>query len=378
MTILLVATVAATGLGLDAQRRGGRGRGTSTASPLVKHEVKNAKARQAICNDGSPLVYFFKAGRDADRRKWIIFFQGGEGCATDADCRTRWTSQHNLMTTEGQRPTEVPDGLLSDDPQANPDFASFTHVRVHYCSSDAFAGDTSHTIDGRTFEFRGHRGIDGLLDDLMDSSAVGSSTLRDATEVLVAGSSAGAMGVQNNLDHIAERLSWAKVKGVADSGWIPLVQKFGRGSMDVRPDAPEAFDYYHAKPDESCVAANPGQAGQCLLGSFEFKYITTPLFIYADQRDPSHLASLGISGGPRGNSEAQAYVQRYMALVRESLKDVPAAFSPILGAHMALLNERFQGAVIDGHTFAETLGAWYFGRPGPVKLIATGSGRRGR
>ena len=43
--------------------------------------------------------------------------------------------------------------------------------------------------------------------------------LRDAAEVLVAGSSAGAMGVQNNLDRIAARLSWAKVRGAADSGY---------------------------------------------------------------------------------------------------------------------------------------------------------------
>lgn len=45
---------------------------------------------------------------------------------------------------------------------------------------------------------------------------------------------------------------------------------------------------------------------------------------------------------------------------------------------MALMNERFNSAVIDGHTFAATLGAWYFGRPGPVKLVATEFGRRGR
>jgi O-palmitoleoyl-L-serine hydrolase len=373
-TITMVSLIAAPLL--PAQRRGARGRGgesaaTGGAGAMVKREVKDAKSKQAVCNDGSPLAYYFGEGKGDDRRKWIIFLQGGEGCATDAACTERWTARRNLMTSVGLKNSDAGEGILSTDAKTNPDFARFTHVRVHYCSSDAYAGDAARTIGGRTFEFRGRRGIDGLLDDLMDKSQVGSSTLRDATEVLFTGSSAGGMGVQNNLDRVASRLSWATVKGVADSGWIPDVPKLnsGPGTIDVRPDAPEALAYYRAQPDESCVAANGAQAGKCLLGSFVFKYITTPMFVYADQRDPSHLGSLGAR--PRSGADTQAYIQRYMQLVRESLQDVPAAFGPILGAHMALQNERFQSAVIDGHSFAETLGNWYFGRPGPVKLIAT-------
>ena len=67
-------------------------------------------------------------------------------------------------------------------------------------------------------------------------------SLKDASEVLVAGESAGAMGVHNNLDDIAERLQPAKVKGIADSGWMPFgFPPLGPGSFDVRPDAPAAF-----------------------------------------------------------------------------------------------------------------------------------------
>src|SRR6185436_6989679 len=123
-------------------------------------------------------------------------------------------------------------------------------------------------------------------------------------------------------------------------------------------------DYVHAIPDESCTAANPGQTGKCLLGSFVFRYITTPMFVYVDQRDSLHLGTLGAGGrGGAAGPDQRAYVQRYMQAVRDSLGQVPTVFSPAIGGHTSLQNERFHGATIEGHTLAETIGAWYFGRP---------------
>jgi hypothetical protein len=33
------------------------------AAPLQKVTVQNAAAKQAVCNDGSPAVYYFRAGK---------------------------------------------------------------------------------------------------------------------------------------------------------------------------------------------------------------------------------------------------------------------------------------------------------------------------
>jgi Pectinacetylesterase len=296
---------------------------------------------------------------------------------TDAACTTRWAEQHNLMTTFGLPMREANDGLLSDSDGVNPAFARFNHVRIHYCSSDGYSGDAVRTIGGRKTEFRGHRIVDAVIEDLMEGSVVGSPTLRDATEVIFAGSSAGAFGVHNNVDRIAARLSWAKVKAVADSGWIPDIPPYGPGTLDVRPDTPNGVEYYHAQPDESCAAANSGQAGKCLLESFVFRYLSTPTFVYADQRDQVHLGTLGIDGRGSRSPDQQAYVQRYMQLVRESLADVPAAFSPAIGGHTSLANDRYQSVTIEGRTLAQTLATWYTGGTGPVKLIAPPGADRG-
>ncbi len=361
------------------RRRGHRRRESARSSSDlgVKHEVRDARKRQAVCNDGSPAIFYFQPGGGADRHKWIVFFQGGGGCVTDAACTSRWSEKHKLMTSSGAPMRLALRGLLSGDTSENPDFAGFNRVLVHYCSSDAWAGDAERTLGGRKLEFRGHRVVDAVIEDLMDDSVVGSPTLREATDVLVAGSSAGALGVQNNVDRIAARLPWAQVKAVADSGWVPDVEPYGPGTLDVRPDASQGLTYYNAEPDASCVAANPKQPAKCLLESFVYPYLTTPTFVYADQRDRLYLGTFGVTGRPTSDAE-RAWVRNYGRLVREGLERVPAAFSPSVGGHTALSGERFRGVTIDGHTFAETLASWYFGRPGPVKLIEpAGAGRPG-
>ena len=248
----VVSPAAATTAAQRGQRGGRAGRGRAGDAAL-KHEVSNAQRKQAVCSDGSSPVFYFQPGQGAARQKWIIFLQGGGGCVTDAACTSRWNDQHNLVTASG-RPARVEfNGILSSDTGDNPDFHDFSRVLVHYCSSDAYAGDGQRGIGGRTFQFRGHRIVDAVLDDLMDKSVVGSSTLREATDVIVAGSSAGGFGVHNNVDHVAERLSWAHVKGIADSGWVPQgVTSLGPGTIDVRPDDPRALGPWHAHPD-GCV-----------------------------------------------------------------------------------------------------------------------------
>ena len=382
LTLLLVAACVAVGGFSEqtfAQRRGrgdpsdtparGRGRGNTTGTSAVKHEVKDAGKKHAVCNDGSPAAFYFRPGKEPNRNKWIIFLQGGGACGTDHDCSMRWKDEHNLMTSSGLPMRKQEPGLLSDDEQENPDFGRYTLVVVHYCSSDGYAGDTERMVDGRLLQFRGRRIVDAVLDDLQDRSVVGTPTLRDATEVLFAGTSAGGIGMHNNLDRVAARLSWARLKGVSDSGWPADMKPYGPGTMQVRPDGAALIEYVNAQPDESCMAANPGQKGRCLLEPFVFPYLTTPMFVYADQRDPVHLGTYGIVGAPTSR-EQRAYVDDYGRLLREELAKVPGVFSPNINKHTSLGTDRFHSVSIEGHDLAETMGNWYFGRPGPVHLVA--------
>jgi hypothetical protein len=195
--------------------------------------------------------------------------------------------------------------------------------------------------------------------------------LKNATEVLVTGSSAGAMGVASNLDRIAERLAPAKVKGLSDSAWVPYdMRPAGPGMFDVRPDWVEAYEYYNAHPDESCVAANPQNPGMCLTQSFAFPYIRTPMFVFADQRDPALLSVLGIRVPPQSDPEREA-ADEFARRTRESIAAVaPAYFLPDTGRHTVLLTRQFGTVTAGGEKLSTILHNWYFEKPGPLTAVA--------
>ena len=357
----LVAPVA---VGLAALCFAGTAADAERSAPMIRQQISVPGFPNALCNDGTLPIVYFQAGTGDDRNKWVIYLQGGGGCATDTACADRAKGTHDLVSSDDVNlPTIlVADGILSTVNSVNPDFAGYTHVFVHYCSSDAYAGDAVRTINGASWQFRGKDIITATLKQLSAPSDAAMPSLKDATEVLVTGGSAGAMGVHNNLDRIAALLAPIKVKGIADSGWVPYgIKPFAPGTMDVRPDAPAALAYYNGQPDNSCVAANPDKPGDCLNQNFAFPYITTPMFVYADQRDPSLLGLVGIITSPTTVAETN-YTYEYARQVRESLAaKVPAYFAPDVKRHQVLLNTGFAATKAGTETLGAALHAWYFG-----------------
>jgi len=240
---------------------------------------------------------------------------------------------------------------------------------VHYCSSDVYAGDGERKIAGTTWQFRGHRIVDAIIDELGEKSIEGAPRLADAKEVIVAGSSAGGMGVNNTVDHIAGRLAKARVVGISDCSWIPTMKPFGPGTLEVGPATAEAAAYTDAVADETCAAAHPNDPDACLAASVVYPYLETPTFFYAEQRDPVLLGTLGITGAK--SPDQRRYILQYGRLLRQQVQDehVAAYFLADIGKHTSLTNDRFNSVVIDGQSLSQTIGDWYFGRPGKLQLI---------
>src|ERR1700690_2936306 len=89
----------------------------SFPSTLTKHIVKDAVQRQAVCNDGTPAVYYFKRGSGTDAAHWLIFFQGGGWCSSEPTCTRRWSIQRSLMTSQGAPNTFEVGGIFSTSTQ---------------------------------------------------------------------------------------------------------------------------------------------------------------------------------------------------------------------------------------------------------------------
>ena len=259
-------------------------------------------------------------------------------------------------------------GIFSTSPQENPDFTNFTQVFIKYCSSDIYSGDSVQQVNGMQMQFRGHKIVAAILADLEDSTIIPAPNLKNATQVLVTGSSAGSFGAASNMDWITSQLTWAKVKGVLDSSWVPPLANYGSGPIEPVPGSADYSNYFSATVDQSCAAANPSQPYICLSTLQLYPYLSTPVFLYVEQRDPTLSQIKGITNV---NDPAQtAYMNQYAASARQSLQNVTAVFSPSAGIHTALTDDNFTAIKVNGYDFGQLLGNWYFGRPGPIRIIA--------
>jgi hypothetical protein len=211
---------------------------------MQTHEVDNTLFPDALCNDGTPPVLYYRPHRGAsNRNKWVISLRGGGACGTAADCAARWcncssttacpyatvTTNFTLdhMSGGGSR-REPGGGVLTRAPGRNNPLADYNQVQLAYCTSDAWSGaaramsmSTTHPKTGQpvtyTMHFMGTRVLDADLAILrregapalsytLDGPAVDMPDLDEAETVVLVGDSAGGAGIINNLDHVAELL----------------------------------------------------------------------------------------------------------------------------------------------------------------------------
>jgi hypothetical protein len=275
------------------------------------------------CNDGSPYAYYISPGNDPDR--WLIFFKGGGLCASEESCGVRWalqpqfmrqyrSSQENPTYTPGRRNTEgagiySTTGRLNDGgdlliPNA---FADYTVVHLHYCSSDLFGGTSLPDENSARLFFRGRSITEALLGELLagvDLDPIGWELppMSQATEVIIAGGSAGAIGARFNMDAMANRIHGANpdtsVLAISDSVLIPGVRPHNYPSE-------ASNDLWAPVMDLDCVEAHGEDSALC---SDSLHLLTGEgTATYFDAVDSGHL-------GVPGSTEAFA-VERHMAFM---------------------------------------------------------------
>ncbi len=240
--------------------------GTDTTEvALMRVTMNTAAYPSAVCNDGSPAVFYFAAAPpgSANARMWVIALEGGGACLSGVDeaglhtaCMDRWTGKGNdlldfprRMSTDLDRngvtdsflpPRGKVPGLLGydtvvTDPLDNGGADAWNRVYINYCSSDSWLGQSgsiplsggtwTHPIGGpQPYEplasayFNGHHVIESVLDAIqagvVSDDATASIILAQPPDMIVfAGDSAGGTGVIQNLDWLSNKLFWG-----ADAG----------------------------------------------------------------------------------------------------------------------------------------------------------------
>ncbi|HWW61182.1 MAG TPA: pectin acetylesterase-family hydrolase, partial [Thermoanaerobaculia bacterium] len=313
--------------------------GLAAGVDMTKFTVDTTRFPEAICNDGTPAVFYFAPStRAEDRNRWLIFLQGGGSCTSGQACAQRWCSIDtnygmDKMTSSLTKAQIRGNGFL--DVRDDNRFSTWNRVLIFYCSSDGWAGTKTSTQratlpDGTEREylihFKGSRIIDAVLDTLRNAgpprrratrhdagteAAAPWPDLDEATNVLFAGSSAGGNGVRQNADRVGAKLRSTNPKltdyrALFDAAYSPLRENLdfthstgcisqptiGCSYTTATQFASSAGDIalYGTRGDESCLAwhssVQPGTEWRCSdNGHVIMHHITTPFFLHQDEQD---------------------------------------------------------------------------------------------
>jgi hypothetical protein len=380
---MLASVVLATVLIQDAFSCGkpGVAGGLAAGTDMVRHTINTERFPNAICNDGSPAVFYFAPHTDpADRGKWIVFLQGGGGCQDGQSCAERWCSIDtnfgmDKMTSTLTRPSIRIGGFLSPDPRSR--FSTWNRVLVHYCSSDSWAGTntalTQAAVGGQTRDYTVHlKGsyiVDAVLDTLRASgkrrvarpSSGGAPwpDLDTATHVILAGSSGGAGGVRNNADRVGEKLR------LSNPGLIDYRAVLDAMNLLEQPPRPDALEFRGTRGDQSCASAHPGEEWVCGGGHHVvMNHLTTPFFLRADLQDQlvaSNFVEAGLGSYSTYGAEVEA-VLRTPPIPEEARGGDIGMFAPQCRHHEAFTdNEPVFQVRVDGINFHDLVWNWWRG-----------------
>ncbi len=333
--------------------------GAAVAGDLQLYEVDTSVFPDALCNDGTPAVLYYRPFRgDANRNRWVVSLRGGGGCGNGESCAGRWcgcgnrgtpscdytdySTNFNLnnMSGGGSRNQDGA-GVQRRDGDPNP-FADYNHVQLIYCSSDEWAGNArgvtytvTHPRTGAEVTYTMHfLGAQILAADLAilrqdgvpalqytaGGAAVPMPDLDEAETVVVVGDSGGGAGVIHHLDGIAELLRANHVGGGAGPDVVGIIDAIvgpdqsrldwtnnpaSSAGITTYADAMAALARTPANAgihqDASCVAWHqahrPGSEGECSdLSHVVRNHITTPFFVRMALFDSLISSVYGSSG----------------------------------------------------------------------------------
>ena len=312
-----------------------------------RHEVKDASRRGALCNDGSPAVFYFRdcprPGAECDANpagaQWLVVFESAtttsgacfdaETCAALPAARTSSRGRPAVLAA-----AELATGILSDSGEGNPNFYERRAVFVPSCDGSMWLGNSSGSSGGGSIHFRGRAIMKAVWEDLQTvvfsptpvptpyGPGPNNTKFSDATQVAVVGSS----GVIRWLDALAESAPAPQsVVGICDG--CLLLDLPARVN---RPCTPKTFPFCPPKVFLSQVALPAWQtslpAGAPLSSLFASELLTSVksnLLVQHPQFDQEQLKALGVTSWPPRSGKDDAYARMFAKSVRSLMRDRP-------------------------------------------------------
>lgn len=190
-----------------------------------------ATFKGARCLDSSAAAYYSALGSGPDKRRWIVYLEGGGECESRKACEQR--SQSPLGSSRSYKKdidAFQAGGIMGRDPATNP-FARWSVVYIPYCSGDDWLGTMNYTCDAWTagscdgpaglgiatsgLFHAGHNIIDACLEHVDSTFGLG-----EASTILISGGSAGGQGAYYHADWLKLKYPKTQVLSAPEYGWF--------------------------------------------------------------------------------------------------------------------------------------------------------------
>ena len=349
-------------------------RTTSNEGVYELHLLPNSSENGAVCLDGSPPGFYLRNGTSLEKSKWIIFFQGGAWCYDEESCYQRsYTALGSSICLRGYLLAEESEGFLSSQVKYNPEFYNWSSVFVPYCDGASFTGDREKPLEynSKPIYFRGRRILDAVLDELLRRG------MDKASEIIVSGSSAGALSAMIHSDYIRTRVrraSNASVRVLADAGFFLDEPSFD-GTKTMRHIFQQTYTLHNSSAglhDECLHAQKPKRKYRCFFPQYSLPFVTTPVFLVNSLYDSWQIGSLSnvscICDFDACSSAEKSFIEKFRKKTLNALRSVfdlkeTAVFADACLLHSQCpLDDRWTKVQVGNVTIAQAFVDWYRGK----------------
>lgn len=251
--------------------------------------------------------------------------------------------------------------LASSDASKNPSLYQAHHVFIPYCSQDLWSGRGS---SDHGLHFSGHAILEAVLAELKSAP----DGIASADTVVLAGGSAGGVGVWLNVDWVQAKLPGARVLGAPIGGFYgdPLLyrgvdQAFSKLARAHGPAWPDHVGRWGSFLPEGCVEALGEESASCILAAHSGPFVKAPMFVTQAQTDSIQIEEYEWQAGfaqeylteashpelsplelDAFDDDVAAYLEEWKAnqaaQLEHALKAVDGLFSPACFCHTGFTN----------------------------------------
>lgn len=331
--------------------------------PLVKTAVSNSSL---VCNDGSPAYWYWRPGASD---KWVIYFEGTQTyCFDEVSCQARWDASPTQMSSTEWEDEQYWGGILSTNPDINPDWYDANHVDIRHCTSDFYSGQAYSTDIG--YSFLGWDIVSQIITDLIEDY-----DLLDASKVTVTGNGGGGVGVLLFVDRIADALqdTDAVVKGLADAAIMvdyeaytprdPEEECTEASKCDLHEALPIGVDLWNAALPYRC--SKEGFTWECFVAEYTADLLDTDTFWYQWLYESAQLTSLNVPLGfpDLENDNITSYLEEIAVYYQDVIhnNNIESYFLPRCWAHEVIMSDKWADVIVGGMNGPEAFEAFWNG-----------------